>query len=75
MEPTEQNVSIKSIERRAEMRDLVQTILDYGVNNTDIKHIIYFLSLELEEIDLAQQIPQLINQFNRSQTSGIITGE
>lgn len=71
-----ENTSVQDIKRRAEMRDLVQTILDYGVNNQDIKNIIYFLSLELEEIDLAQQIPQLINQFNnKSQKSGIITGE
>jgi len=71
-----ENASVQDIKRRAEMRDLVQTILDYGVNNQDIKNIIYFLSLELEEIDLAQQIPQLINQFNnKSQKSGIITGE
>jgi hypothetical protein len=71
-----ENASVQDIKRRAEMRDLVQTILDYGVNNQDIKNIIYFLSLELEEIDLAQQIPQLIKQFNnKSQKSGIITGE
>jgi hypothetical protein len=67
-----ENQSVKDLERKIEMRNLVQTILDYGVNNNDIKNIIYFLALELEEPNLVMSIPQLINQ---SQDSGIIIGD
>lgn len=67
--------TVKDIKRKAEMRNLVQTILDYGVNNTDIKNIIYFLALELEEIELMQGVTQMLQQKQQSQKSGIYTGD
>lgn len=72
----ENTITVKDIKRKAEMRNLVQTILDYGVNNTDIKNIIYFLALELEEIELMQGVTQMLNQHQQqSQESGIYTGD
>ena len=72
----ENTPTVKNVKRKSEMRELVQTILDYGVNNTDIKNIIYFLALELEEIDLMQGMTQMLNQYQQqSQDSGIYTGD
>jgi len=71
-----EGLTVKDIKRKAEMRNLVQTILDYGVNNNDIKNIIYFLALELEEVELMQDVTQMLTNFKqRSQTSGIYTGD
>jgi hypothetical protein len=75
MNTEDTTLTVKELKRKAEMRDLVQTIMDYGVNNTDIKNIIYFLALELEEVELFQGIPKLINSTTKSQTSGIYTGD
>lgn len=71
----ENTVTVKDIKRKSEMRELVRTILDYGVNNTDIKNIIYFLALELEEVNLMQGLTQMLNQQQQSQISGIYTGD
>jgi hypothetical protein len=75
MNTEDTTLTVKELKRKAEMRDLVQTIMDYGVNNTDIKNIIYFLALELEEVELFQGIPKLINSTTKSQKSGIYTGD
>lgn len=75
MNTEDTTLTVKELKRKAEMRDLVQTIMDYGVNNTDIKNIIYFLALELEEVELFQGIPKLINSTTNSQKSGIYTGD
>ena len=42
---------IQSVEDSIKCRQIVQTILDYGVNQKDLYQLIYLLSLELENVD------------------------
>lgn len=42
-------------------RDIVRVIMDYGVNDKQVKKIIKFLSLELEDIGLASKISNLLD--------------
>ncbi len=44
---------------RAKAREIVQTILDYGVSQSQVFYIIKLLSLELEDV----QVMQKINEF------------
>ena len=46
----------QSIEERAKAREVCQVILDYGINQNQIKHLIYLLALELEDNQLMQEI-------------------
>ena len=50
----------KLIKDKAKAREIVQTVLDYGVNQTQITQMIYLLSMELENNDLMKQITNLI---------------
>ena len=65
----------KEIKDKAKAREIVQTVLDYGVNQTQITQMIYLLSMELENLDLMKQITNLITQSREGTTSNIITGE
>lgn len=42
-------------------RDIVRVIMDYGVNDKQVRKIIKFLSLELEDISLASKISNLMD--------------
>ena len=63
------------VKDRAKAREIVQTVLDYGVNQTQITQMIYLLSMELDNIDLMKQITNLITQSREGTKSNIITGE
>ena len=63
------------IKDKAKAREIVQTVLDYGVNQTQITQMIYLLSMELENNDLMKQITNLITQSREGTKSNIITGE
>ena len=65
----------KLIKDKAKAREIVQTVLDYGVNQTQIAQMIYLLSMELENNDLMKQITNLITQSREGTKSNIITGE
>ena len=65
----------KEIKDKAKAREIVQTVLDYGVNQTQITQMIYLLSMELENLDLMKQITNSITQSREGTTSNIITGE
>ena len=54
MPPQERKVVLE----RANSRDIVQTILQYGVSQ---QQIVYILSLELENMQLVQKISELID--------------
>lgn len=41
-------------------RDIVRVIMDYGVNDKQVRKIIKFLSMELEDISLAAKLTNLI---------------
>ena len=65
----------KNIKDKAKAREIVQTVLDYGVNQTQITQMIYLLSMELDNIDLMKQIANIITQSREGTKSNIITGE
>ena len=65
----------KLIKDKAKAREIVQTVLDYGVNQTQITQMIYLLSMELENNDLMKQITNIITQSREGTKSNIITGE
>ena len=65
----------QDIKDKSKAREIVQTVLDYGVNQTQVTQMIYLLSMELENLDLMKQITNLITQSREGTTSNIITGE
>lgn len=65
----------QQIKDKIKAREIVQTVLEYGVNQAQITQMIYILSMELENLDLMKQITNLITQSREGTTSNIITGE
>lgn len=63
------------IKDKAKAREIIQTVLDYGVNQVQITQMIYLLSMELDNIDLMKQITNSITQSREGTKSNIITGE
>ena len=63
------------IEDKIKAREIVQSVLDYGVNQKQIIQIINLFSMELEDINLMKQITGIINQSREGTKSNIITGE
>ena len=63
------------VKDKAKAREIVQTVLDYGVNQTQITQMIFLLSMELDNNDLMKQITNLITQSREGTKSNIITGE
>lgn len=64
------------IQDRSKAREIVQVILDYGVNQSQIYHMIYLLSLELENVEDMKAITNLLNNLNKKTSdkkSGLIT--
>ena len=63
------------VKDKIKAREIVQTVLEYGVNQAQITQMIYLLSMELENLDLMKQITNLITQSREGTKSNIITGE
>lgn len=63
------------IKDKIKAREIVQTVLEYGVNQSQIEQMIYLLSMELENVDLMKQLTQTITQSREGTKSNIITGE
>ena len=63
------------IEDKIKAREIVQSVLDYGVNQNQILQIINLFSMELEDTNLMKQISGIINQSREGTKSNIITGE
>lgn len=63
------------IEDKIKAREIVQSVLQYGVNQKQIEQIIYLFSMELENVELMKQISTVINQSREGTQSSIITGE
>ena len=63
------------IEDKIKAREIVQSVLQYGVNQTQIEQIIYLFSMELENVELMKQLSTVINQSREGTQSSIITGE
>lgn len=57
-------------------REIVQTVIEYGVNEAQVKQMIYLLALNLEDNDLMREITSLIKQSSEQKTTkSIIMGE
>ena len=52
----------------ARAREIVQTIMDFGVTQFQIKKIIKMLSLELEDMNIARNISSIIEENDSDQT-------
>ena len=63
------------IKDKIKAREIVQSVLEYGVNQKQILQIIYLFSMELEDTNLMKQITGNITQSREGTKSNIITGE
>ena len=63
------------IQDKIKAREIVQSVLDYGVNQKQILQIINLFAMELEDTSLMKQITGTITQSREGTKSNIITGE
>jgi len=56
-------------------RDITQKILKFGVSQTQIRNIIFLLSLELENVSEMKAISSIINGDGKSENTILIPGE
>ena len=64
-----------NIKDKIKAREIVQSVLDYGVNQEQILQIINLFAMELEDTNLMKQIAGIITQSREGTKSNIITGE
>lgn len=72
--------NLKTVEDNIKAREIVQTVLDYGVNNNQMLQIIYLFALELENQEHVKTITKIINDIKlnknvASQKPSILLGE
>ena len=62
---------------RVKAREIIQTVMDYGVTQGQIYQMIFLLSLELENQTHVKEISDLVKSLMTAKTrkSNIITGE
>ena len=65
----------ESIQDKIRAREIVQSVIEYGVNNEQIIQIIKLFAMELEDINLMKEITGTITQSREGTKSNIITGE
>ncbi len=65
----------EEIQDKIKAREIVQTVLQYGVNQAQLEQMIYLLAMELENVSLMKDLTQLITQSREGTKSNIITGE
>ena len=63
------------IQDKIKAREIVQTVIEYGVNQSQLTQMIYLLAMELENVELMKQLTQIITQSREGTKSNIITGE
>ena len=63
------------LQDKIKAREIVQSVLEYGVNQNQILQIINLFSMELENVQLMKQLTQIITQSREGTKSNIITGE
>ena len=63
------------LQDKIKAREIVQSVLDYGVNQKQILQIINLFAMELEDTNLMKQIAGIITQSREGTKSNIITGE
>ena len=61
---------------KSKAREIIQVVLDYGINQSQMYHMIYLLALELENVDNTKKITNLINKISSNkQKSTLIIGD
>ena len=65
----------QDIKDKIKAREIVQTVIQYGVNQRQLEQMIYLLSMELENVTLMKELTQTITQSREGTKSNIITGE
>ena len=65
----------KDFKDKIRAREIVQSVLDYGVSQKQILQIINLFALELENISLMKEITGVVTQSREGTKSKIITGE
>ena len=65
----------KDLKDKIRAREIVQSVLDYGVTQKQILQIINLFALELENVSLMKEITGVITQSREGTKSKIITGE
>ena len=63
------------LQDKIKAREIVQTILQYGVNQPQLEQMVYLLAMELENVNLMKELTLLITQSRKETKSNIITGE
>ena len=63
------------VQDKIQAREIVQTVLEYGVNQAQIEQMIYILAMNLENVTLMKELTQSITQSREGTKSNIITGE
>ena len=63
------------IKDKIKAREIVQTVIQYGVNQAQLEQMIYLLAMELENVDLMKALTTSITQSREGTKSNIITGE
>ena len=63
------------VQDKIKAREIVQTVLEYGVNQAQIEQMIYILAMNLENVTLMKELTQSITQSREGTKSNIITGE
>ena len=64
-----------NIKDKIKAREIIQTVLEYGVNQVQIEQMIYILAMNLENVTLMKELTQSITQSRNGTKSNIITGE
>ena len=65
----------KLLQDKIKAREIVQTVIQYGVNQAQLEQMIYLLAMELENVNLMKDLTQTITQSREGTKSNIITGE
>ena len=65
----------KLLQDKIKAREIVQTVIQYGVNQTQLEQMIYLLAMELENVSLMKDLTKTITQSREGTKSNIITGE
>lgn len=63
------------VKDKIKAREIVQTVIEYGVNQQQLEQMIYLLAMELENVSLMKDLTQIITQSREGAKSNIITGE
>jgi len=59
-------------EKMIECRQIVKTIIDYGVTEGQKRQIIKLLSMELESVPIMKQISEILKKENTSNKKSLI---